>query len=51
MHTHVSQVKCDFTHRYLCPNGCHRVTVVCNEVSAFEVDAEVDVFDFDDSVF
>mmetsp|Transcript_83106 Transcript_83106/g.161755 ORF Transcript_83106/g.161755 Transcript_83106/m.161755 type:complete len:332 (+) Transcript_83106:174-1169(+) len=44
-------VKCDFSHRHLCPNGCHRVTVECNEVSAFEVDAEVDVFDFDDSAF
>mmetsp|Transcript_59757 Transcript_59757/g.119952 ORF Transcript_59757/g.119952 Transcript_59757/m.119952 type:complete len:266 (-) Transcript_59757:53-850(-) len=44
-------VKCDVTHRYLCPNGCHKVTVVCNEVSAFEVEEEVDVFDFDDSAF
>mmetsp|Transcript_21581 Transcript_21581/g.25520 ORF Transcript_21581/g.25520 Transcript_21581/m.25520 type:complete len:305 (+) Transcript_21581:72-986(+) len=44
-------VKCEFTHKYLCPNGCSKFSIVCDEVSAYEVDAEVDVFNFDDSAF
>jgi hypothetical protein len=43
-------VRCDVRHRYLCPNGCHKYTIKCDEVSAYEVDADADVFDFDDSV-
>ena len=44
-------MKCDYTHRYLCPSGCSKFSVTCEEVSAYEVDEEVDVFDFDDSLF
>jgi hypothetical protein len=44
-------VKCEFTHKYLCPNGCSKFSIVCDEVSAYEVDAEADIFNFDDSAF
>jgi hypothetical protein len=43
--------KCDFTHQYLCPSGCSKFTVECNEVSKYAVDAGVDVFTYDDSAF